>query len=71
MILKNRETGIRGPSLVINFQNVEGNCPLHIAAMLGYTKITEILLEHNASTNLENKEGKTQSQIIYQRGKRE
>ena len=70
-ILDKLKTSKRDLSLVINFQNEEGNCPLHIAAMLGYTKITEILLEHNASTNLENREGKTPGQILYQRGNRD
>ena len=66
--LEELKTGNRDPSLVINFKNGEGNSPLHLSTLQGYFKITKILLEHNASLNLENKKGKTPSQIQDEKG---
>ena len=70
-ILDKLKTSKRDLSLVINFQNEEGNCPLHIAAMQGSSVVTKILLEHGASLNLKNREGKTPSQIQNQRGNKD
>ena len=57
-ILNNLKTSNTDPLSVIDFQNEKGNSPLHLSAMGGHIEITDFLLQHKASFNLENKEGK-------------
>ena len=67
-IMDELKTNDRDFSLMINVQDENGNSPLHLAVMQGHIEITKILLKHNASFNLENKEGKTPSQIQDEKG---
>ncbi|EAY23191.1 ankyrin repeat protein, putative [Trichomonas vaginalis G3] len=57
--------------LVPNGANINGNTPLHLAALLPNTEYAEILISHNAEINSLNKYGQTPLDIAVMRSKLE
>ncbi len=41
----------------VNSQDKQGDTPLHLASRAGMKQIVDILLDHNANPDVENKEG--------------
>ena len=49
----------------LDLQNNDGDTPLHLAAKNGYTIASNILIEYGADSKLENNDGKTYAQCLY------
>jgi len=49
----------------LNITNESGDTPLHIASRWGYGNLVEILIKHDASDAIKNKEGKSPSQCAH------
>ena len=47
------------PHCDLNAQNNLSQCPLHLAVQQGYSSMVEILVDHGADVNVEDKDGDT------------